>query len=283
MPRSTQQALLDHFKSNVTTLAMCIKITRKDGEVYAYTNHDTEIEFNGIVYKPGLAGRDSAFSHSADASVSNMEIQAYLESDEITRGELYVGLFDGATVEVFVINYTDPTQGELKVMKGEFGEVQLKDEQAQVEFRSLAQYLQQNLGRTYTNKCDVEKLGDSRCGVDLSTYAAVYTVQEIKEERHVFVIDGSESNEWYKYGEVVWESDTNNAGLSMEIKTEHNGEMSLLFAMPYDIQVGDTLVAYPGCDRAKETCKEKFDNVVNFRGFDMIPGRDSVSKYPDSN
>ena len=35
-----------------------------------------------------------------------------------------------------------------------------------------------------------------------------------------------------------------------------------------------------GCDRQLRTCRERFDNVANFRGFPHIPGNDFVLRYP---
>ena len=35
-----------------------------------------------------------------------------------------------------------------------------------------------------------------------------------------------------------------------------------------------------GCDRRLTTCRERFGNVANFRGFPHIPGNDFVLKYP---
>ncbi len=38
----------------------------------------------------------------------------------------------------------------------------------------------------------------------------------------------------------------------------------------------------PGCDKRAETCREKFDNFLNFRGFPHIPGEDWLISYPVS-
>jgi uncharacterized phage protein (TIGR02218 family) len=35
-----------------------------------------------------------------------------------------------------------------------------------------------------------------------------------------------------------------------------------------------------GCDRALATCRDRFGNVPNFRGFPHIPGTDFVLHYP---
>jgi uncharacterized phage protein (TIGR02218 family) len=37
-----------------------------------------------------------------------------------------------------------------------------------------------------------------------------------------------------------------------------------------------------GCDKRAETCRLKFDNFLNFRGFPHIPGEDWLSSYPVS-
>ena len=35
-----------------------------------------------------------------------------------------------------------------------------------------------------------------------------------------------------------------------------------------------------GCDKRSSTCSEKFDNLLNFRGFPTIPGEDFLTVYP---
>jgi uncharacterized phage protein (TIGR02218 family) len=52
--------------------------------------------------------------------------------------------------------------------------------------------------------------------------------------------------------------------------------------MPFAIQVGDTFTYAPGCDKTRETCCNKFNNILNFRGFPDIPGMDQYLYYPDA-
>ena len=58
----------------------------------------------------------------------------------------------------------------------------------------------------------------------------------------------------------------------------------LTFAEPVGdwAAAGDTLIAYAGCDRRFSTCKARFANAANFRGFPHIPGNDFVMRYPKS-
>jgi uncharacterized phage protein (TIGR02218 family) len=46
------------------------------------------------------------------------------------------------------------------------------------------------------------------------------------------------------------------------------------------VEAGDALVVSAGCDRTFETCKAKFGNATNFRGFPHIPGSDFVLRVP---
>jgi uncharacterized phage protein (TIGR02218 family) len=42
------------------------------------------------------------------------------------------------------------------------------------------------------------------------------------------------------------------------------------------IQVGDIFTIVAGCDKLKETCIAKFNNILNFRGFPDVPGIDKL-------
>jgi uncharacterized phage protein (TIGR02218 family) len=37
-----------------------------------------------------------------------------------------------------------------------------------------------------------------------------------------------------------------------------------------------------GCDKSFATCKAKFSNPTNFRGYPYMPGNDAVIAYPNS-
>ena len=46
------------------------------------------------------------------------------------------------------------------------------------------------------------------------------------------------------------------------------------------IAPGDAFIVTAGCDKLFATCRDRFANVVNFRGFPHIPGNDFVTSYP---
>jgi uncharacterized phage protein (TIGR02218 family) len=43
---------------------------------------------------------------------------------------------------------------------------------------------------------------------------------------------------------------------------------------------GDRCRIEAGCDKKLSTCREKFDNILNFLGFPHIPGEDWMIAFP---
>ncbi len=49
--------------------------------------------------------------------------------------------------------------------------------------------------------------------------------------------------------------------------------------MPAPIVTGDAFQVVAGCDKSLASCRDKFANVVNFRGFPDLPGNDYAVAY----
>jgi uncharacterized phage protein (TIGR02218 family) len=87
---------------------------------------------------------------------------------------------------------------------------------------------------------------------------------------------------WFTAGKLSFTSGSN-AGLAVEVKSHNKGSamvIELWQAMAQPIQMGDAFVVIAGCDKRFATCHDRFNNVVNFRGFPHIPGNDFVVRYP---
>jgi uncharacterized phage protein (TIGR02218 family) len=50
-------------------------------------------------------------------------------------------------------------------------------------------------------------------------------------------------------------------------------------AMTSAIEPGDAFTVTAGCDKRFDTCREKFGNRLNFRGFPHMPGNDFALGY----
>jgi uncharacterized phage protein (TIGR02218 family) len=80
---------------------------------------------------------------------------------------------------------------------------------------------------------------------------------------------------FFDFGVITMTSGDND-GLSVEVKSYVEGQITLALPFPYDIAVGDTYSMHAGCDKSMETCRDRFKNIKNFRGFPYLPGTDKL-------
>ncbi len=279
--RAIPSALQEKLDSGVTTLAHCWRLTRRDGVVLGFTDHDRDIAFDGAVFLPDSGATGSALSVSADLAADNADIEGALSASALSGEDLAAGRYDGARVEIFRVNWAAPAQRVL-VKKGVIGEVTRNGRAFRAELRGISHLLDQPQGRVYQRLCDAN-LGDSKCGVDLDD-PACRTAGEVtaRKNEQSFIASGFSAFEdgWFAHGLLTWESGAN-AGLCAHIKTQtQNGALSLWLPPGAAVAVGDEFTATAGCDKRFSTCREKFSNAINFRGQPFMPGNDFAITYP---
>lgn len=281
MPRALSGGLLDHLNSGSTTLSACFRIDRRDGATIAFTNADVEIVHEGILYKPVRSASRSAVESSSDMRINNIELIGVVDVDEITENDIRGGLYDGAAVKYFLINYEDTTQGVIHMLVGTIGRIVLRDGLWVAEMRSLMQFLQKRLLRTYGPSCDAD-LGDARCGFDLNSVINSGSVTSIVTPRNSYTTSlGAISVTTFRFGKIIWKTGLN-AGLQSQVFSVSGSTISIIFDTVKDIQVGDTFDMFPGCDKTPVTCQGTYGNIVRFRGFPFIPHPDIALRYPDA-
>lgn len=281
MSRTIGDALKTHLASEVSMLATCWRVARLDGEEFFFTNHDIDLVIDGDTYLAGTGVLPSALSQSRSLAVDNLQALAFLDSVVIQEDEIMAGLFDRASLDVFIVNWSDLTQGKMYLLQDWIlGEVEVHDSVFKTECRGKSQHYQQQIVELYSPDCRAD-LGDAQCGVDLDDTAQTFwrdgTVATVTSKRVFTVSSLSLLTDPFRFGKLTWDSGLN-VGLSMEIKSFAfaTEEFTLFEAMPYTIAVGDAWHATFGCDKSLAMCRIRFDNVVNFRGEPFIPGFDKM-------
>lgn len=272
-------ALLAHYAQDTTSLARLWKITRSDGVVFGITDHVEPITFESVTYSTTSSFDASANATAATMAVGTMELVGLLAVNGILAADIEAGRWDAAKVDLVEVNYRDLTMGCNPLRFGELGQVQRKGKgQYTFELRDLGQYLQNNLGRTVAAACDAD-FGDARCGVDKETFRRTGTVTAVTSNR-VFTatIAGLVVDATYSLGELRWESGAND-DLRMEVKSLSAGLVTLQLDMPYTVAVGNNFTIVPGCNKIGRLghCRVVYDNYVNFRGFEDIPGQNKTN------
>lgn len=163
--KSLSTALKAHIQGEVTTIATLIEITRMDGNVYYFTDHDMPILVDGVTFLPYHTFKRTSVPTSLELEVDGLELTAILNDAQISRADVAGGLFNFAKVLVYLVNWSDPSMGKMILRKGWIGEITTnEDNTIQAEIRGLTQVLTYKIGDPYTPECRAD-LGDILCGV----------------------------------------------------------------------------------------------------------------------
>lgn len=283
--RTLIAALAGHLDGDATTMCHCWRVTRRDGTVLGFTEHDHDLRFDGTDFW-AASGFQAADSEAASGlSVEAGEVTGGFSSAVISEADVIAGRYDGARVEVFQVNWQAADQRILLRVQ-EIGDVVRAGGAFRAELRRLTHRLDQVQGRIYGRRCDAV-LGDGRCKVTLShpAYRGSGTVVAVLGETRIGVsgLDAAVAG-FYRYG-VVRFVDGENAGHRCDIEDHRrDGDavvLSLWLPPPLPLAVGDAFTVTAGCDKSFATCGEKFDNRLNFQGFPHMPGSDFAFGYAD--
>ncbi len=281
--RTLSPGLAAHLAGGVTTLCRCWTVTRSDGSVLGFTDHDRALSFDGTTFEPE-SGLDASEDVSATGfAIGGLEAVGALSSERLTVADLAAGLYDHAEVALWLVNWTTPEERHL-LRLGHLGEVTREDGTFRAEVRGLAAELDQPNGRVFRHGCDAD-LGDARCGIDLddAAWRGTGTVTAAADKRRFTASGlGGFAAGWFERGRLEWTGGANQ-GRAIEVRAHRLADgvatVELWQAMAGAIAAGDTFTVTAGCDKLFATCRAKFANAENFRGFPHMPGNDFVLSY----
>ena len=270
--------LAAHLAGGLTTLCHAWAVTRTDGAVFGFTDHDRDLAFDGMTFRAdsGLSAR--ALQQGTGLSVDNTEALGLLSDAGLSEADIVAGRFDGAEVRCWRVNWADPDQRLLQ-FRGTIGELQRNGASFTAELRGLTEALNRPLGRIYQKPCTAV-LGDTACRVDLSgpDHSLTLTVAAIESTRVLRLAGaGTAPQGWFRRGRLTV-LDGAAAGLHGTIKRDtaqsSQREVELWEPLRAPLAPGDSLRLLAGCDKRFATCRDKFANLVNFQGFPDLPGDD---------
>ena len=278
--------LYAHLATGATSVCRAWAVVRRDGVVFGFTDHDRNLQFEGITFRADTGMTARALSQTTGLSVDNSEALGALSSAAVTEGDLIAGRFDGAEVRAWLVNWADVGQRVLQ-FRGAMGEIVRAGGAFRAELRGLSEAMNQAQGRAYQRGC-AAILGDAGCRFDLARpgYAVELAAEAVAERRLFrFAAIGGFADRWFEKGRFAVLSGAA-AGVVGLIKNDRIGDggrtIELWERIGPAIATGDRLRLEAGCDKSAETCRAKFGNFVNFRGFPQIPGEDWLISYPVS-
>lgn len=279
-----KQALLTHLQGGLTTVCRCWAITRTDGVSLGFTDHDRELAFGGLKFKASTGLTASAIEQATGLSIDNSEAMGALSDTAIREEDIEAGRFDGAEVRAWLVNWAATQQRALQ-FRGSIGELRRAGGAFQAELRGLTDKLNRPMGRIYQKPCTAV-LGDRACGFDVQTpgFWAEAEVVEV-EDGPVLTLKGADAEDegWFERGRLdVLSGEA--VGLWASVKSDRRiksgREVHLWTRLRGRLAAGDRVRLTSGCDKRMETCRLKFNNILNFQGFPDLPDEDWVMAVP---
>ena len=280
----SSQALLAHLKSGHTTVCACWALTRSDGLVLGFTDHDRTLEFEGVRFVADGGMTAQALEAKNGLAVDNTEALGVLSHAAIKADDIRAGRYDGAEIVIWQVNWAELGQRRV-IFRGTLGEIVEGAGAFQAELRGGTEALSQPQGRVFQKPCSAV-LGDTQCRFNLDTpgfrvEASVVSAKEARVLRFAPLVDYDQR--WFERGrlEVLSGAAQGLVGIVKNDRWLDDGrEIELWQGLRLAVAPGDLVRLEAGCDKRMETCRLKFQNLLNFQGFPHIPGEDWLMSYP---
>ncbi len=279
--RDIPPGLAAALQAQATTLCRCWRLTRRDGAIMGFTDHDEDLAFAGATFR-AQTGLDAAEAETAAGlAVGAGDVHGALVDGGVGESDIAAGLYDGASIEIWLVDWSH-LENRVLIDAATIGEIRCSEFAFVAELRSLAHRFDEERGRQFQRNCAAD-LGDAACRIDLADplWSTGATVLATERDGDLLVeADANFAPGFFTDGTLAI------AGRTCAIKLHERaaaGDRVLLWGSPsLEIAAGVRVNQRAGCDKSPETCRGKFDNIVNFRGFPHMPGNDAVVAYPNA-
>ncbi len=257
------------------------QIRRRDGTVLRFAALDRDVVYGGQTFSAAAPFEATASESTRTLAAGQMEVAGILSAPSLSATDLLNGLYDDAECTVLLVDWADPSRGVEVKRTGRIGTVKAGETRFSAELFDDARRLDTQVLDVVSPECRVA-LGSTRCGIALAAWTRTATVTSVEGPLQFTAAGFIEAAAWATYGRITMTSGAN-AGAVRDVRVHGAGGVVGVWEPWFlPIAVGNTFSIVAGCDKRLATCRDKFANVINFRGFPSVPGTDSLIRYPDA-
>ncbi len=171
--------MADRIESGAAALCHAWVLTRADGVRLGFTDHDRDLVVEGVVCRAASGWTAGVAQSEVGLGSGAASVAGGLDDEAISDADVEAGLFDGAVVELWRVDWARPDL-RVRLWVGTLASIRretflsryrpsgcLSAGSFVAELAGPMAALERVVGRTYGRECDAV-LGDERCRVDVA-------------------------------------------------------------------------------------------------------------------
>lgn len=262
------------FDRELDSIATFWRIYRRDGIMLAFTSHDRDMTFGGILHQAAPGMVPSSIKLTTDLGSDSAEVEGALSHATISEGDLSAGLFDFAAIEIGAVDWTVLDHHIL--YSGELGQIESDTASFSAELRSAKRILEYDLVPRTSPTCRAIFCGPG-CNLSSASFTHVRSLVDVDLEANR-VSFGTINPSDFLDGQVRFFGGPQNGITFGVIGADAHG-LTLDQQLIDGLTIGTRAQLREGCDHTLGACSARFDNAVNFRGEPFLPGNDLLTRY----
>lgn len=278
--------------NNISGLAHLVTLTLRDGTTkYRWTNLDASIALGGFAflsYPAGALVRVGSYSQTSRLEVDTFDLTIGGVGFTINGKTLAVlgvqGFFDGARVQVELLPMPTPgdvSLGSVLLFEGMVADADPGGTDVRLRCKSELEALNTTrLPRFLVAPSCGNTVYDQNCALVRATWTDAGTVASATTTAITTATAGiaAKLTDYYNLGSILFTSGAL-VGTRRSISKWNTltDTFALALPLPAAPSAGDAFSVYPGCDRTRSVCSNRFNNLAQYRGFPHIPAPEGGS------
>lgn len=263
------------YSEELESIASFWRIERRDGVTLGFTTHDKDIWFDGVLHRAAPGMLPSAIRRTASLDADSADVQGALTHDAIASADLASGRYDGARVQIGVLDWHSLENATL--YHGEMGSVAEEAGGFSAEIKSSKTGLEVDPVPRTSPTCRAQFCGPG-CNLPSGRFTEELIMLSVDHEANSINFMGSLPTARFVNGQLRW-IDGPQAGVTMQVAAVTATGIVPDVALDSALQPGNRALLREGCDHTISTCANRFGNAANFDGEPFLPGNDLLARY----
>jgi uncharacterized phage protein (TIGR02218 family) len=253
-----------------------------NGTTLNYADFDVDLVANSVTYSSqGPALKRGTTRTVIGVEVDTLDVSMYPHPTDTINGVGFLaaasnGLFDGATLTLYraFLNPVPNVVGTVILFVGDLADLSIGRTGIDIRINSALAALNIQMPRNLYQAACLHSLYDADCGASRAAFSVNSNVRS--GSTALSIVTGlGQPDGWFARGYITMTGGAN-SGVTRTVRWHSGGTVGLLSALPAAPNVGDPFTLWPGCDKSMATCKNKFNNLGNFRGMPFVPSPETA-------